>query len=443
MLNADIVFYKANDLKTISLLQNDSILKKISFNKTTNSLTYISNGKTTKFEYNWSNKLTRLMDENKVINIGYFEDNKTIKFVEVIVTTTSNDTIYKTSIPYKEREDILTNERFIVSKINGDTINLLYKTTVINQTDNNFSYTITKDYKTEYKRYYNGNSVTINKNDSIISYDSVVKITPNKNYFYQYTTHSNFIDIVITKDSVYKKKIVDGRMVYEKVSYNNKDVYEREFYTDSSILSYTNFVYFPDKWGKDILWKKTKFNANGKIITTVYPNKIYYKLKKGVLCVRKKEKKITLSYCRGSRETVIRMDFDVLSLSPTLILNDTLKKMSFDIYGIEDIIINFLAGKDLLNNEVYFQQWKFVPLLSSNKMDLYINEKEKMVKFPIFADSSFINLNQQNKQYKIEVITQDDKRVISPFIQWKDIISQAYYFNLFIHTKYLLHKKAN
>lgn len=441
MLNADIAFYKAHDLKTISLFEKDSIIKKISFNKTTNSLTYISNGKTIKFEYNWSNKLTKLMDENKVINIGYFEDNKTIKFVEVIVTSTSNDTIYKTSIPYKEREEILTNERFIVSKINGDTINLLYKTTVINQTDSNFSYTITKDYKTEYKRYNNGNSVTINKNDSVISYDSVVKIAPNKNYFYQYTIQCNCIDMLITKDSVYRKKVVDGRIVYEKVSYNNKDVYEREFNTDSSILSYANFVYFPDKWGKDILWKKKKFNANGKIITAVYPNKKEYKLKKGTLLLRKKQ--ITLSTCRDSRATAIRMDFDILSLSPTLLFNDTLNKISFDNYAMEDMIINFLGGKDLLNNEVYFQQWKFVPLLSPNKMDLYINEKEKTVKFPIFADSNFINSNQLSNQYKIEVITQNNKRVISPFIQWRDIISQAYYFNLFIHTTYLLQKKAN
>lgn len=437
LTNANIMLYKKYNIKKVSFLENSAIQKTIEFDSTRQLFTTVVEGKKQIFQYNAKNKIINLVEHNRVFEINYFDDDTTIKSLSCYISNKENDTLLITSFPYMDRLNLPQNEYYFINKKSKDTTTFFLRKTILNSLDNGQTYELRKEKYSEEKKYYNGNYVVTHFLKNRVTYDSSVRIAANKYHHFNYEFYPDSTNIVVIKDSTHYQTVKNGKLIFERVSFLGKNLYEVK-YDSQGTNKYIRTVYYylPNKWKQEILWKKVTFNANSRKLKTEYAYKSRYKYRKGILIEKKKNKTSFEFRCSSViwDRTYVN-DKWVLS-STAIIANDTLDQISSSNYPLGDRIKNLLGGKQILKNEIYFQEWKFLPILSASDADFWVDEKAGIIKFPLYCDSSYMKLKTQTKDYRIELATTDNKMFLSPSLNIERLLKQEYLVNFFAIKEY-------
>lgn len=439
ILSGNIATYQAYNIKTIKLSNNGKIIKQIDYNPATNKLTANGEKDTVTYVFDNQNRIINTNFSHDWYSFNYPENSKKANFFQLI---RNEDTLQQTrtvSYPYPEKPKIEWFELVSKSKKNGKIISSFSEKYIINAKDSLLSYKEIKTNKNYHRQYKNGATsyfrYTSEKN---YSYDSIYT-RPNgirfaKNEIAEDDKLSQNISV---GDSLYNYHFKAGILNQKKVSFKDRLMSEYNYNPQTGKLHETFIhIYFPEKeYGDIILWKTEHQNFQTQKAEIIYPVKKKYKLRNNVLIERKKlnlrlnifrkrQKFLECGTVRGcggyAYENRKIRPYYIYNIGSTSILADHyFLSQNFDSYAIEDSFPNNDVQQIFVQSELFLPDYKkstFSGICKIGKIPQEIqNELIRITK-------NWYRRKAKYQDFKVEIITQDNKKFECKPIQYIDQI---------------------
>jgi len=293
VLSGDIRGLKENKIKALKLKQGNKILRSIEL-ISDKSILVKDSLNTEYYDFDdkdrlisvksvkdkWEQSFILNFKDNNVNHLTRKINNKGIIILNKFSKVSFNNTLYE------EREVY----NFDIEK--NDSIYVFRTKYFFNQKNPDLSYRETyNNGKIWSKKYFNQTEVTKQKFEGYFIVDSILqkdyKVT--KYHFENYPDHQN---IRIEKDSVFIIHKENGKKVSEKLEFAGlpfREVFYDEQERIKEEIIYKNYQNTFNEW---ILWEERKYDGKGNLASRKLPNKKVYKLKNGVLTLRKSVSRI-------------------------------------------------------------------------------------------------------------------------------------------------------
>lgn len=427
ILSGKIETYQAYNIKTIKLSNNGKIIKQIDYNPATNKLTANGEKDTVTYGFDRENRLVNANFSQSCYAFNYLGNDKKANSFELKM---NEDTLQNTrtiSYPYPEKPKIEWFEIVKKSKKTGKTIFFSSEKYIINPKDSLWNYHETKKNRNFSRKYDNGASSQLKYiSEKEYSYDSTY-IRQNGIRFAKYEIMKNdsLWRHISVRDSVYNYHFKSGKL-YQKqliISKENQN-YEYYYHPETGKLMVTIVkTYFPEKYGNRILWKKEYHNLLTSKTEIIYPNKKYFKLRSNVLIERKKLN-LRLNLFRKRRKPLecgtvscggcyaynikkIR-PYYLYNIGSTSVLADNyFLVQNFDSYALEDSFTDDDVYQSFIQAELSFADFKkstFSGICKTGKIPRDIQSEL------IIIAKSWYKRKDRYKDFKVEIITQDNKK---------------------------------
>lgn len=323
VLYGNIKGLKENKIKTLKLKQCNKVLR---------SLEVISN-KSILVKDSLNTQYFDFDDENRLVSVKSVKDmwqqqfnlNFKNNYVNQLSKTIDNNGIVTFSKFSKVSfKNTLYEEREVYNfdRKKNDSLNVFRIKYFFNQQNPDLSYRETyNNGKIWNKKYFNQTEVTKEKFDGHFIVDSILQkdYTVTKYHFENYPEHQN---IKIENDSVLTIHKKLGKKVSEKLEYAGlpfREFFYDEYESIKEEIIYKNYQNGFNEW---ILWEERKYDGKGNLVSRRLPNKKEYKLKKGILTLRKSVSKVnTRDYIVSYDKSKYSEYYYVQIYSPSVLFN--------------------------------------------------------------------------------------------------------------------------
>lgn len=436
ILSGKIETYQAYNLKTIKLSNNGKIIKQIDYNSITNKLTANGEKDIVAYVFDKENRLVNADFSETWYTFNYLGTNKKANYFQL---KRNEDTLQQTrtiSYPYPEKPKIEWFEMVSKSKKNGKIISSSSEKYIINQKDSLLNYYENKENR-NFTRNYNNSATSQLKytSEKNYSYDSIY-VRPNGIRFAkgEIAEDDKLYRHIYVGDSLYTYHFKSGILNRKRVSFGNYLMNESNYNPETGTLLETfNHTYYPEKeYGGLILWKTEHQNFQTKKTEITYPNKKKYKLKDNVLVERKKlnlrlnlfrkrQKPLecgTRNYSHSVHSNRKILPYYLYNIASTSVLADHyFLARNFDSYILEYSFPDSDVPQNCIQAELFFEDFKkstFSDVCKTGKVPRdFQNELIKITK-------KWYSRKHTYKDFKVEIITQDNKKFECKPIEYLD-----------------------
>lgn len=323
LLYGDIKGLKENKIKTLKLKQGNKVLRSIEL-ISDKSILVKDSLNTEYYDFdddnrlisvksvkdNWEQNFTLNFKDNNVNQLSRKINNNGIVAFNKFSKVSFNNTLY-------EERDVYNFD----SK-RKDSIYVFRTKYFFNQKKPNLSYEETYDNgKIWNKKYFNQTEV---KKEIFADYHTIDSIL-QKDYKvtkYHFDNYPDHQIIRIEKDSILTIHKKNGKKVSEKLEYAGSPF--REVFYDGNENIKEEIVYknYQNGFNEWILWEEIKYDGKGNLVSRRLPNKKEYKLKNGILTLRKSVSKVnTRDYIVSHDKSKYSEYYYVQNYSPSVLFN--------------------------------------------------------------------------------------------------------------------------
>lgn len=323
VLYGDIKGLRENKIKTLKLKKDNKVLRSIE----------LISDKTILVKDSLNAEYYDFDDENRLLSVksvkDNWEQNFTLNFKDNNVNQLSKAIDNNGMLIFNEWAKVsFNNTSYEEKKVYNfdskrkDSIYVFRTKYFFNQKKPDLSYEETYDNgKIWNKKYFNQTEVKkeifadYHTIDSILQKD--YKVT--KYHFENYPDHQI---IRIEKDSILTIHEKNGKKVSEKLEYAGlpfREFFYDEYESIKEEIIYKNYQNGFNEW---ILWEERKYDGKGNLVSRRLPNKKEYKLKNGILTLRKSVSKVnTRDYIVSHDKSKYSEYYYVQIYSPSVLFN--------------------------------------------------------------------------------------------------------------------------
>jgi len=439
ILSGKIETYQAYNIKTIKLHNNGKIIKQIDYNSATNKLTANGEKDTVAYVFDKENRLINADFSETWYTFNYLGTNKKANYFQL---KRNEDTLQQTrtiSYPYPEKPKIEWFEMVSKSKKNWKIISSSSEKYIINPKDSLLNYQETNTHKNFHRQYKNGATSQLKYiSEKNYSYDSIY-VRPSGIRFAksEIAEDDKLYRHIYVGDSLYTFHFKSGILNRKRISFGNYLMNESNYNPQTGALleTFTHTYYPENKYGGIILWKTEHQNFQTQKTEITYPNKKKYKLKDTILVERKKlnlrlnlfrkrQKPLecgTVSGCGVHAYEIRRiLPYYLYNIGSTSILADNyFLVQNFDSDALEYSFPNDDVPQNCIQAELFFEDFKkstFSDVCKTGKVPRdFQNELIKITK-------KWYSRKDTYKDFKVEIITQDNKKFECKPIEYLDQI---------------------
>ena len=457
ILSGKIETYQAYNIKTIKLSNNGKIIKQIDYNPATNKLTANSEKDTVTYGFDRENRLVNANFSQSCYAFNYLGNDKKANSFELKMNEDTLQNTQTISYPYPEKPKIEWFEIVKKSKKTGKTIFSSSEKYIINTKDSLWNYHDTKKNRNFSRKYDNGASSQLKYiSEKEYSYDSIyVSLNGIRFAKYEQFNNDNLLRNISVGDSLYNYEFKAGILSQKKISFENRLMGEYNYNPETGKLQETiTHTYFPEKaYGGIILWKTEHQNFQTQKTEIIYPVKKKYKLKNNVLVERKKlnlrlnlfrkRRKplgcVTVNGCGGYAHDIKKIrPYYLYNIGSTSVLADNyFLVQNFDSYALEDSFTDDDVYQSFIQAELFFADFKkstFSGICKTGEIPQDIQSEL------IIIAKSWYRRKDRYKDFKVEIITQDNKKFDCKPIHFLDQIHLP--IDLFIYCENYEHKNT-
>ncbi|TDX91955.1 hypothetical protein [Chryseobacterium daecheongense] len=408
-----------NNVKTLTLKKRGNVVRTVEVEPEKYQIVVKDSVKSNYFIFDTNNHLTSLK-----VQTTHDLNDFVVKYNDDKVQWISNriedrESIHYQRISYPEVLNPKYKEvdKFILNKKNNDSADVLRIKYFFNEKDQHLGYE--EMYKSNYwrRKYFNNVETIKQKFSDHFVVDSILYVDKKKQT-YHFENYKDEQKIVIEKDSIYTINKKFGKKINEKVEYQSL-IFKEFFYNkDGEIVSKIDYIYYKNDFGNLILWE-IKNTDNNRIIDRKFPNKKFYKLKKGVLYSKLKTSTITNTNCSLTCSVRYIKMYYASFFSPSILFNLKIEK-SFNDYFDASILAD--NDPELLYNQLDFRYTGSKVHFETNK-DI-ISELGRTTKYITKTKERFLNYF---KDMNVELETSDGKKSILNLSENPELLSLSIY----------------
>ena len=323
VLYGDIKGLKENKIKTLKLKQGNKVLRSIEV-ISDRSILVKDSLNTQYFDFDEENRLISVKSVKDMWQQQFNLNFKNNYVNQLSKTIDNNGVVTFSKFSKVSFNNTLYEEREVYNfdRKKNDSLNVFRIKYFFNQQNPDLSYRETyNNGKIWSKKYFNQTEVTKEKFEGHFIVDSILqkdyKVTK-----YRFENYPDHQIIRIENDSVLTIHKKSGKKISEKLEYAFtpfREIFYDENENINEKIIYKNYQNAFNEW---ILWEESKYDGNGKLIGRRRPNKKEYKLKNGVLTLRKSV------YIINTRDYIVSHDkskyseyYYVQNYSPSVLFN--------------------------------------------------------------------------------------------------------------------------